>query len=599
MPFKGRLAATLMAGSLGVAAPSVPAWAHDAGPGTPDKWDAWTELSGYLANTPGARRGEAALWMPFAQDGRSLIFGDFRGKLFEEDQREGNAAIGYRFVSETGWNPGFWAGFDRRRTQLGTTFDQVSFGGELLSADWDIRVNGYLPLKDSELISSIASGTGSVEVVGSEIFLTPLGATSLYELALHGFDGEIGYRVPLERLGAGRDESPSKRHSDLRVFLGGYYFDHDDFEGEVAGPRIRAEWRIEDVIEQWEGSRLTFEAAYQYDDVREEQFEAGLRLRIPLGGGSSSIDRPALSPQEKRMSEGIKRDTDVVAVSQTKTTGGSGLPEPVEDALSSVDLETVVSVANGDNLTTALTGAGANVLIVVAGGAMDFEGSFFVGPNQTLLGGGGSIQVRGLTTGALGAYTAPGTTPRIAVSNGPVIFADDNTHIAGVIIDGLGNANRGLTVVPDATAFLTGSTIQNSGAGIGLGAGNNRVSLTVRNSTIKDSISHGIEISGDDVTVDIRDSIIENVPTGSAIIVFTLGTANLTIANTTLEGDFGDYALTFLGGVTTVTNSTGNVDRITDAIRCFTASSAGFGSFTGFIGFSDETIVDSNFCAGP
>jgi hypothetical protein len=95
----------------------------------------------------------------------------------------------------------------------------------------------------------------------------------------------------------------AKRHQDLRVFAGGYYFEHDDFEGEVAGFRARAELRIENIIEEWEGSRLTFEAAYQYDDVREEQIEAGLRLRIPLGAGASG-QRSILSAQEKRMAEG-------------------------------------------------------------------------------------------------------------------------------------------------------------------------------------------------------------------------------------------------------------------------------------------------------
>jgi hypothetical protein len=88
-------------------------------------------LSGYTANRPYARRGEAALWAPIAQDGRSIVFTDIRGKLFDENQREGNAALGYRHLGASGWNSGLWIGFDRRRTERGTDFDQLSFGGEL------------------------------------------------------------------------------------------------------------------------------------------------------------------------------------------------------------------------------------------------------------------------------------------------------------------------------------------------------------------------------------------------------------------------------------------------------------------------------------
>src|SRR5690606_25151662 len=117
--------------------------------------------------------------------------------------------------------------------------------------------------------------------------------TGLYEIAMWGADAEIGWRVPLERFGydpawelglKDADDAHSGRHHELRLYAGGYYFDHADFDGEVAGPRARAEWRIDNIFEDWDGSRLTFEAAWQHDDVREHQIEGGVRLRIPLGG---------------------------------------------------------------------------------------------------------------------------------------------------------------------------------------------------------------------------------------------------------------------------------------------------------------------------
>jgi hypothetical protein len=54
------------------------------------------------------------------QDHNSLFFVALCGKLFAEDQEEGNAAIGYRFMRHDGWNPGIGVGLDRRNTASGT-----------------------------------------------------------------------------------------------------------------------------------------------------------------------------------------------------------------------------------------------------------------------------------------------------------------------------------------------------------------------------------------------------------------------------------------------------------------------------------------------
>jgi hypothetical protein len=625
MSLTARLAAILAVSSVAIAGAALPLRADDGAPGADRKWEAWTELGGYGSNQSEAQRGEIALWAPLAQTGHSILFADLRGKFFAEEEREGNAALGYRFLGASGWNPGFWIGLDRRRTEFGSDFDQFSFGAELLSADWDLRANFYLPLDDSEQVSG-AGGAPAIEIIGNQIFLVSGG---LYELAFHGFDAEIGYRVPIERFGwndrangSFKDGARAQggRYHDFRVFLGGYYFDHDDFDGEVAGPRLRAEWRIENIIEAWEGSRLTFEAAYQYDDLRESQFEAGLRLRIPLGSHTSG-DHYALSPQEKRMAEGIKRDTDVVSVSQTQTAdgGGSAVREPVEDALSGVDFNTVTIVANGADLNAALAGAGGNALIIAAGGATSF-GAITLLPNQTLLGGGGALQLRGLTTGTLATYHAPGTRPVIVgsapVGNAPaapfpngLVILNHNTHVAGVLIQGVGavggqldnssNSNSarvnglgsgtGVRIEESATAFLTNSEIQNTYIGILMDQDNSN--LTVRNTTIANNQLHGIVMAGGNTSLDIRDSFIGDL-FGHGIMVSTQGNANLTVANTTFSGNFDGAAFYFDAGTTAVTSSTGNVDAITSGVRCMFFN----GSFTGSIGFNDNTAVTQANC---
>ncbi|MEJ2118918.1 MAG: inverse autotransporter beta domain-containing protein [Alphaproteobacteria bacterium] len=123
------------------------------------KWGPWTEIGGYAANREESRRGEATLWAPLVQSSSSLFFTDIRGKIFQQDQREGNIAVGYRQMDASGWNFGAWAGFDRRRSQTKNIFNQLSFGAEALSPDWDVRINGYIPLDDSKPVSSSSTST--------------------------------------------------------------------------------------------------------------------------------------------------------------------------------------------------------------------------------------------------------------------------------------------------------------------------------------------------------------------------------------------------------------------------------------------------------
>jgi hypothetical protein len=562
------------------------------------KWEPWTEIGGYAANRSYARRGELALWAPVTQDADSMFFLDLRGKLFAEDQQEGNAAIGYRFMGQGGWNPGLWIGFDRRNTTSGTNFDQVALGVEALSADWDVRANGYVPINDRELISSSGGGgEATIEVIGSSIFLVPAGGTDLYEIAMWGVDAEVGWRVPLERFGYDptwglslKDDgiSRSLRHHELRLYAGGFYFDHADFDGEVAGPRARAEWRIENIFEDWDGSRLTFEAAWQHDDVRGHQVEAGVRLRIPLGGGRSVSPRHVLNAQEQRMTEGLKRDTDIVSQQQTVVTGGGGALEPVEDAETGVDFDTVVTVDNGADLQTGITTASHNALIIALGGGSNF-GSVAMQSDQTLLGGGGAIEVRGRTSGTVATYTAPGTRPTIAGSTGTVITTADNAHIAGIEVDGAG-ADYEIRTFGAETVVLSSVRAFDALIGYNPASGSDGSMVAIRDSTIHGTNS-GVWIDSAS-TVEITDSTLE----GGLYGLRTNAEVTLTLADTSFVGEpsvaligFASSNATIVAGSTGNTNATDN-----DAVEC----ARFFVTFTGTLGF-DTGDVTAAECTTP
>src|SRR3990167_11394565 len=60
----------------------------------------------------------------------------------------------------------------------GNIFHQVSGGVEALGEIFDLRANGYLPINDSEAVSSSSSSTGTVTLQGSNIVIVTDTVTS-------------------------------------------------------------------------------------------------------------------------------------------------------------------------------------------------------------------------------------------------------------------------------------------------------------------------------------------------------------------------------------------------------------------------------------
>ena len=193
---------------------------------------------------PGTKRsfGEADIFQPLWQNGDTLLFANVRGRFDDHDSREGNAGLGLRHMLASGWNLGVYGYYDRRRTDYDNYFNQATFGGELLGRDWDFRGNVYLPfgerVKNVDSLNTAEISGASVVFHGGE------------ERALRGFDGEIGWRVPIFDV---------ESDKVLRLYAGGYRFD-DDVVKAVAGPRLRAEFTMLKVPGLWDGARLTLGA---------------------------------------------------------------------------------------------------------------------------------------------------------------------------------------------------------------------------------------------------------------------------------------------------------------------------------------------------
>src|SRR5215472_2257378 len=110
----------------------------------PLKWGPFLDLEGKAGTQRNLGTGD--LFVPFAQDSTSMLFADIRGRFDDHSDDEGNFGLGVRHMLESGWNLGVYGYYDRRHTELGSSFEQGTFGVEALSLDWDFRANLYQPI---------------------------------------------------------------------------------------------------------------------------------------------------------------------------------------------------------------------------------------------------------------------------------------------------------------------------------------------------------------------------------------------------------------------------------------------------------------------
>jgi hypothetical protein len=452
---------SLLAACCGTAfaQPSQPVSAQSSQP----KWLPYVDFEA----RPGNKRSlsEADIFQPLAQTDSTLLFADLRGRLDDQDSREGNVGLGLRHMLSRGWNLGVYGYYDRRRSSYGNYFNQATFGGELLGRDWDFRANAYLPfgrrVQDADSLNTAELSGTTVVFHGGE------------ERALRGFDAEVGWRVPLWSYDADKV---------LRVYAGGFHFS-DGTEQDVTGPRFRVDLTMLQVPHLWEGARLTLGGEVEHDNVRGTQLFGVVRLRVPL-----SAERPAvkLTAQERRMLAHVERDVDVVSQA-----GAFGPAETVTETAGGQRLSVVSSAStSGANLPTAVANAGADSVVILSG-TFNTTAKTTLASGQTLM-GAGTLMVR-----APDGRTARLTTPAATISYAPLSGSNqamtlaNNSTVTGLNVSVAGAAGFGANGI--LASGVTGATVSNntitasgtgsgsSASGVGIVTG---ASVTVRNNTI-------------------------------------------------------------------------------------------------------------------
>ncbi|MBN8967127.1 MAG: inverse autotransporter beta domain-containing protein [Rhizobiales bacterium] len=437
----------------------------------PGKWGAHLDFEGRWGNARSL--GDAGLFAPLWQNQTSLLFTDLRGRLDSQDG-QGNFGLGYRHMLTSGWNLGVYGYYDVRRTSFGNMFNQVALGAEMLSADWDLRTNLYAPFgARSRQIALSGGGNPFAEFANDTIQIVTPGLYQLVERALTGFDGEIGWRAPVFDVDA---------LTQLRLYGGGFYFDGGGVTRDIAGPRGRIEFSIDDVA-GFSGARLTLGAEVQRDDVRRTQGFAVARLRVPLQAEKAP---PRLSAQERRMTERVVRDVDIVSATGRGPRSRAEIREAAIDTWNGKTVTGVVQAAPAAavNLQVQLDAMDAGSIVILNGAPILF-GETTVKAGQTLIGGGTTLALRGATTGAAVNFIAPGAPGNLT---GPTLMAP----VVGL---GAGSVVGGLTI-GNTAGFASNHAIQAVDANGAVIFGNTIMTQATTGNGIYVSNSRGVTISG-------------------------------------------------------------------------------------------------------
>lgn len=504
------------------------------------KWGAFLDVEGKA----GTKRsiGEVELFVPLLQDEDSMLFGTARFKADDQSSAEGNFGLGARRMLADGWNIGGYGYFDHRRSPNANLFDQLTFGAELLGTNVDLRANSYWPVGNgvqeiAPSSSAPAAGSSTAAVSGTSIVVTTAGqAARSFEYAMRGFDAETGLRIPI---------TPAESPYNLRVYAGGFRF--DEASGAVpviAGPRLRLEFTDYAVPGLWNGTRFTVGAGWQSDDVRGSQFFAGLRLRVPL---QAEARRSSFTLQERRMTDTIVRDVDIVTGVQT-TQGQSSLVELATQTTGGQAITVINSSSTtGANLPTTVANAGTNRTLVLVG-TFNTTANTVMQSGQTMMG-----------SGSLGVRTASG---RTATANLP----------GATISGGAGN-----TVSMADNSTLSGMTVSTSGTTAVFV--NSVASVTITNNTLT-SVGTTININGFTGTSTVSNNSVSTSGGGTALGINGGAGTNITVSGNTLSATGGGRH-TAIQNVTVQSGSTGNV---------ISAGTCGnLGGVTGSISYTNGT----------
>lgn len=199
---------------------------------------------------------------PFQSSKSFWPFVDFRAHAFDDGEFAANLGIGTRFYCSS-WAKviGFNTFFDYRETPKQSRFTQMGVGIEILGQCFDLRMNGYLPLRDRKMFCKCRwDYPGGYFIERRE-----------YEEAMPGVDLEIG-----AQLGCMSFSFTGCRSSTIEFYgaAGSYYFRKDCNKDIIGG---KARFRIE------LNRRFFVEGIASHDQFFKTRAQVNFGITFPIG----------------------------------------------------------------------------------------------------------------------------------------------------------------------------------------------------------------------------------------------------------------------------------------------------------------------------
>ncbi|MGB7248035.1 MAG: inverse autotransporter beta domain-containing protein [Phormidesmis sp.] len=500
--------------------------------------------------------------------GSDLVF--FQGQLsFDTDANLGtNLQLGYRhFVPSDERIYGGYLAFDKRGTNA-ASFDQLGVGLETLGENWDVRLNGYLPLGDRRALVNSNTVDAGTQISDLAFVGNLLTATSTprqadirdYEAALGGFDLEVGSKL----LDIGEQGA-------LRGYGGLYYYDGPAVGGSLG-------WRVR--LQAEPTNYLRTGLAVQNDDIfgTNVRFNIGAVLpqRRSARTASGEVDRV-----RSRLGESIGRDGHIVVDRQRE----AAVEEIESDAITAGPVTNpatgqpwffnhVVEGVSGDGTFEAPYG--------------DLEGAIATAPTD----GNGIVYVTDSAT-LSGPFTLPGGIQLL--SSGPEQFVDAYSGSTQIQLPFSGSGEFplisgavALNSSADSPTVLSGFTVEDAIAATTEGT---TESTTEDTEDTSEEINGGIFADNSLGEVIIRDNVVTTAGNGIEVASEGSETAGgVTISGNSVTGEqagigVNTYEATLTGNTVISDNVVGGSGIQIDAY-----SSARIGNLT----ISGNTVTTDN-----
>ena len=229
--------------------------------------------------------------------GKGLTFLDTAIRLNSTGELGGTLTVGQRFLQGDVVLGGHLS-YDVRDTG-NNTFNQLGLGIEAYGKLWDIHLNGYLPVGDTQDSAGSSGGTGQVtdtQFQGNQLVFLTEGGSEFLESAWGGVDLDAGIQL-----------ADWADWGQLWGYGGVYYY------GDAIGGRLRVDHRVQD----W----LRLGLGVQSDDNFGTQgfFSVGVSW-----GGGTRVDSGEDGVLWARAAESVTRNSSIVVKeSEIVTPGGT------------------------------------------------------------------------------------------------------------------------------------------------------------------------------------------------------------------------------------------------------------------------------------